>query len=325
MSGQVYSLTDPEVVNDLPLNLAICWEPSVPDSPTEEQQSGETSNQQVTENELAWLAGFFDAEGSVFVTKQYDHGKREKERLKGNVSLINRGKHVMATAIEIMDRMGTRPYVYEEKGGKYTRAILGSKAKIIRFLEQIEPLLSGKRAEAQHMIRWLRDGNDQSKYILRKRECRDDLLVDIGDLISPWIAGFIDGDGCITIRQHKKLDGSIAYAPLIAFSNNDKMGLDRIRMYLDKLCLRYSENTNKYNVTHVHVVEKNSCERILRDVEIYLVEKKPQASILRRYLHGENKASCKLDMRKEILRYESGTPETKCQTSNDEDIVHSNC
>ena len=66
-----------------------------------------------------------------------------------------------------------------------------------------------------------------------------------------WLAGFTDGDGCITIKRTKRSDGNFRYRPYISFTTTNLSTLNNITSILDsnniKYCIRERAKGKKYS------------------------------------------------------------------------------
>ena len=114
-------------------------------------------NQQVTREEIAWLAGIWDGEGTISVrhnTKIHQFSPR--------MHIVNTNSQIVLKSLKILEKIGATPYLREKgKGGfdgsKKQCWILGvdtlAKSKII--LEKLLPYLVGKKPQAEILLRFV--------------------------------------------------------------------------------------------------------------------------------------------------------------------------
>jgi len=100
-----------------------------------------------------------------------------------------------------------------------------------------------------------------------------------------YIAGFLDGEGSISIEEREQ-DGGVFYIPTMDFSNNSKQTLDWIENSLEDYNCNMS--TRKYgdgaerNV--LYISEQESIKNLLEELLDYLVVKKSQAKLMIEFL-----------------------------------------
>lgn len=115
-----------------------------------------------------------------------------------------------------------------------------------------------------------------------------------------YIAGFIDGEGCISITKTKKrmAGGSPRYFPYLAISNTNLYILEMLKEKYPigrkiREVLRKEGNRQCYSVRW----DGNELRRFLEDIEPYLIEKKKQAQLVLKFMET---LRCKHEHRKKI-------------------------
>ncbi len=100
-----------------------------------------------------------------------------------------------------------------------------------------------------------------------------------------WIAGFVDGEGCLTItRQRAKgsvLGEYIYYRPVLVIANNDKPSLDWIQTQLrvgHVATIRHG--TDRWAPSYQYVVGGFAALKVVRLISPYLRIKCRQAALL---------------------------------------------
>lgn len=132
-------------------------------------------NKQVTDTELAWLAGFMDGEGYLGMTRSDNAGY---PKLTPTISIANTNLRAIERILDITDRLGTHMTVNVTEGNdkhksrSYARTSKLSYIKII--LEATLPFLVIKDSQARLLIRFLNRRTDESNNIVRWSKTSDD-------------------------------------------------------------------------------------------------------------------------------------------------------
>jgi hypothetical protein len=106
-----------------------------------------------------------------------------------------------------------------------------------------------------------------------------------------WLAGIWDGEGSITIFSHIEKDGCRKLCPTINVTNTDIAMIAEIIKILDGYGIIFSLNKVKTKKEHsdcYHLITRNMT-KIKKTLELllpYLVNKKPQAEILLRFVNS---------------------------------------
>lgn len=115
-------------------------------------------NQQVKPEELAWLAGFWDGEGSITVFQT----KRRNKTDKYNASLVltNTDEHVILHTIKLLDRFGINLHLFKrvsntEKHKDSYQLTTRNMVTIKKILTLLLPYLVCKKAQAELTLRYI--------------------------------------------------------------------------------------------------------------------------------------------------------------------------
>ncbi len=99
-----------------------------------------------------------------------------------------------------------------------------------------------------------------------------------------WFAGFIDGEGCVSVQPQWTKKGYRTFLPKLAIGNTDKKVLEYIlkNTYPEKTLLNHQQykNPRAKTIYNINFTGEKAID-ILKEVFPYLKVKKPQASILR--------------------------------------------
>jgi len=103
-----------------------------------------------------------------------------------------------------------------------------------------------------------------------------------------WLAGVIDADGSVILRQRTDRD---AYSATLKIANNDEGIVDKVESLLPESRTYENENTNYDSETWYQIVlaKKDALLPVLKQVEPYLESvKSEKAQIVIRYLEIRN-------------------------------------
>lgn len=107
----------------------------------------------VGEKDLAWLGGFWDADGSIGITKRRTYLVPFASCTNTNEALIKNVQRILDNA-EIEYRLDYQDRG-ERKNAKPAWVVrMESKKRVYRFCQMIEPYLVGKRTQAQLVMEW---------------------------------------------------------------------------------------------------------------------------------------------------------------------------
>lgn len=114
-------------------------------------------NQQVTQTELAWLAGIWDGEGTIAVRRN-----AKINQMSPRVHFTNTNASIILKAVEIMEKIGVKPHVREKGQGGFEGShkecyTIGfdtlSKSKLL--LDTLLPYLVGKKDQAILLLKFI--------------------------------------------------------------------------------------------------------------------------------------------------------------------------
>lgn len=126
----------------------------------EDEEKSEMDNQQVTQYEIGWMAGFIDGEGYIGISMNGNHKTNSTKTVKVELNVCNTDESMIQKYVEIANRLGVNPYVSEKnyRGCKKNvfRATVHRMAPLKRMLDVIMPHLTGqKRIRAELINRFL--------------------------------------------------------------------------------------------------------------------------------------------------------------------------
>jgi hypothetical protein len=126
--------------------------------------NGLTVNPQATDNELAWLAGFYDGEGTFQVVRWKQ--KNDKWGQHAAIEVTNTDPTLVAKVYEILDKMGCVPHVCNSKpsNANHKEHWVVSVTKLTHIklaCELLLPFLVGKKSRAELLLRY---ANSRLKY-----------------------------------------------------------------------------------------------------------------------------------------------------------------
>jgi len=120
----------------------------------------EMDNQQVTREEIGWLAGFVDGEGYLGISMYRNHS-RDCKTIKVELSVCNTDKEMIDKYVAIMNKLGSNPYLKKvKKYKKYNgdkrkdvyNAMLHRMSPLHRILKVILPHLTGMKKRRAELI-----------------------------------------------------------------------------------------------------------------------------------------------------------------------------
>lgn len=274
-------------------------------------------NPQETEKlNIQWLAGFFDAEGSVSFN------------YKPNIDFVNTCPRTSFHIKDILSKLGIKAGMhYREKPSKSSKKprwdiFLRHEYQIKPFLQHVMPYVYGKQKQLQLINEWYQNKRDISEKIrfanqvnhivisrpetVKEKLKTDDLnkYSDISLLndddgyireysdFSNWgyVAGLVDGDGCFNMHFRASKRSQIGrYTPQVMLINTNK---EIIRRYCSVLgnnnigyhiSFRVAGKTTNRRRWDILVSGIKRCENICQHLYPYLETKKEQCNLLFQY------------------------------------------
>jgi len=99
-----------------------------------------------------------------------------------------------------------------------------------------------------------------------------------------YIAGFIDGEGYISVVKHKdtRLKRGYTLFPIFRITNSNKTALQKINEFIKGRIKSngISRNKNHKQVYRIEVIELKRIKDILKEIKPYLIIKKGQAELM---------------------------------------------
>ena len=127
----------------------------------------------ISETDKAWLAGFWDGEGSITIFTHVE--KNGTKKICPTINVTNTNEYVIAHVVELLDKLGTSFSILEKKNesDKWKNAYtVGTRnmGYIKTVLETIQPYLVCKKAQCSLVLRYVnkklaqRDSNPRTRY-----------------------------------------------------------------------------------------------------------------------------------------------------------------
>jgi hypothetical protein len=109
---------------------------------------------------------------------------------------------------------------------------------------------------------------------------------DLSGTTLAYLAGVIDGEGCIAIRRTKKTGSmrSTRYAAVITVGNTSRGLIQMLRTAFSAGCVTYRYPTKTKRGAYLWNVQSQTARDVLRAVYPYLVVKREQATVLMEFV-----------------------------------------
>ncbi len=112
-----------------------------------------------------------------------------------------------------------------------------------------------------------------------------------------YIAGFIDGEGYISVVKHKdtRLKRGYTLFPIFRITNSNKEALEKINEFVkgDIRSNGRDRNSNHKQVYRIEVIKLERIKEILKEIKPYLIIKKQQAELMINFCNRRLKADVK--------------------------------
>ena len=123
-----------------------------------DEANAEMGNQQVTQIEIGWLAGFIDGEGYIGISQYKTRNRRTSYSCA--IQICNTDEAMILKAQKIIQKMGINPYIkadgYKLKNKESHKNVWTLKVhrmnKIIPILETVNPYLTGTKKERGELV-----------------------------------------------------------------------------------------------------------------------------------------------------------------------------
>ncbi len=117
---------------------------------------------------------------------------------------------------------------------------------------------------------------------MKKPTCNDNLP----EWARGWLAGLIDGEGTLTVKRRRRVDGSVKYEPIIVINNTSRELLAKIREVCG--CGTIVKHSERYTLMHpnwnvvwrLEIKGSFNVVTILKQIYPFLIAKKRHAEIL---------------------------------------------
>lgn len=124
----------------------------------EDEEKSEMDNQQVTQLEIGWLAGFVDGEGYIGISEYKT--RRRHPSYSCALQISNTDEAMILRAQNIIQRLGVNPYIRIHGHGLRNKPkskivwvlVVHRMNKLIRILEVIIPHLTGSKKERGDLV-----------------------------------------------------------------------------------------------------------------------------------------------------------------------------
>jgi len=165
----------------------------------------------VPEEKLQWLAGIIDSEGTIHITNDTTKGRRPGSRKNRRTIYISIATCDAILVPEICSWFDEIPHTYKSYNGTkvYSTRWYGKCAEAV--LQRIRKYLYTKQPQAELAILAYNDKqnikfvkSEISKLNARGIGAPLDVFHRKHTFTWPWLAGMIDGDGCISVGLWKK-------------------------------------------------------------------------------------------------------------------------
>jgi len=121
----------------------------------------EMDNQQVTREEIGWLAGFIDGEGYLGISMYRNRSHSSSKTVKVELNVVNTDEEMIDKYVAIMNKLGSNPYL--KKAKKYKKyngsrkkeayvATIHRMSPLYRVLKVILPYLTGMKKKRGELI-----------------------------------------------------------------------------------------------------------------------------------------------------------------------------
>jgi len=116
------------------------------------------ANQQ--ETDVAWLAGIFDGEGTISVTRNGQTKHPEMNARKTEMTIANGDERIILRALEVMESIGIKPYVgclepASHQRLKRWRVSVSKRSDVLILTGRLIPHLTAKREQAMLLKRYV--------------------------------------------------------------------------------------------------------------------------------------------------------------------------
>jgi hypothetical protein len=106
-------------------------------------------------------------------------------------------------------------------------------------------------------------------------------VIPLNEVERAYLAGIIDGEGTVTLTRQRRNETPV---PTVSVANNNLELLKRIRRWLGGSIILKKKRKAHHNESYAWMIRHDKALRLLKDVQPYLIVKRPQAGlIIRKY------------------------------------------
>lgn len=214
--------------------------------------------------DINWLAGIIDSDGSINLTKQ---NIKKGVNLQPKVQIYNSNDRIINNTHYILNDLGVNHHIYKsdrsnsDDGRNYRKLSyqlsVRRLSKIIELSDIVVDSMVGKRNQLLSLSAFCKYRLD--KVLSEGKKCKyDDFALSFYNTVNDfnvkcnlkdygfrnetldWLAGFVDGDGCLTIKRIKRPEGNYRYKSYISFTTVNLSTLHNIKNILEMYKINYS-------------------------------------------------------------------------------------
>lgn len=314
--------------------------------------------------DLKWLAGVIDSDGCINISKSVR--KNNRFVYTPNITITNSNNNIIEYIHNILDFYSVNHHIKPVQGCK--NIVISRPNIIVDFYKLIFKYILTKTNELNILYdfccsridnvnnngcNWKAGYSDiehdlyNNLSFLNKNhygECIEysitESIIDYNILYrysNSWLAGFIDGDGCITINRMKRPDGGYQYQPMVHIVTGSILSKHILTFYLDRYNINYylkkqlPGNGHKPNCKskkfEFYIRSIDDCTNILNIIYKNLHGKKYRAEKLinfcssRKLNKNKKYSDYELDLYVKIKNDIKGSSTTISKTLFSEDIV----
>ena len=115
-------------------------------------------------------------------------------------------------------------------------------------------------------------------------------MYEVTELDKSYLAGFFDGEGCVSIRKSQGKKVKPGYDLEVVLSQNQRTILDEFQQKTG-LGRIYITTNIRYGVTHTWRLYTNDAKALLITILPYLRDKRDQAELALDFIHRHNRSS----------------------------------
>jgi hypothetical protein len=218
------------------------------------------------DNSFRWLGGLIDSDGCFSISKS--NRKNGKIVYTPSITITNKNERMIEYVHNLLDEFNVNHHI--KKNGSCKNLVVSRPTLIIRLCELLEGKILVKNKEfelirdfckcridnvidkgcnwkAQYTNEELMLAESLRNYNAKHyRECVELGITDSIPQLKTfnmfsfyWLAGFTDGDGCLTINKIKRPNGTFQYQPMIHIVTGSPIAKNIISNFLDRYNINY--------------------------------------------------------------------------------------